>query len=534
MRVSQLLFPGAPQVRVHDIVRTGSGLVIFASTRGAARCPHCRHRSKRVHSHYERHLSDVACGGCAVTVALRVRRLRCATPGCRIFGERLHHVVIPHVHRTARATGLIVEEGFALGGRPGARAAKRLGLQVSKSTVLRVLRAQPLPPAELVRVLGVDDFAFRKGRRYGTILVNLELHQVIDLLPDRTAATLAAWLRAHPEVRIVSRDRAGAYAEGARDGAPQAQQIADRFHLTKNVTEALGRYLARHVRVLRQANEVSSPPADQPPADRPSATASQRTQQRRQERRDYRLARYEQVHALRAQGASLVTIAQQTGIARRTVQRFLNASSFPERRPRLRRAPSIAPYLPYLRERWAAGCHNAFRLWQEVCTQGFAGSYGVVADCLRAWRHHPADAPPAATTLVLSDDPSPRQVCWLLLRPMDKLTEAERTYLSRLYQVFPKVAVAESLVEEFATILREKDVSGWYAWLHGLEISGIPELQAVAHSMWQDRAAIEAAVQQEWSNGQVEGAVNRLKTTKRTMYGRANFDLLKLRVLHAA
>jgi hypothetical protein len=151
MRVSQLLFPDAPQVRVHDIVRTGSGLVIFASTRGAARCPHCRHRSKRVHSHYERLLSDVACGGCAVTVALRVRRLRCATPGCRTFGERLHHVVIPHVHRTVRATGLIVEEGFALGGRPGARAAKRLGLQVSKSTVLRVLRAQPLPPTGLVR-----------------------------------------------------------------------------------------------------------------------------------------------------------------------------------------------------------------------------------------------------------------------------------------------------------------------------------------------------------------------------------------------
>ena len=300
------------------------------------------------------------------------------------------------------------------------------------------------------------------------------------------------------------------------------------------MTEALERYLARPVRVLRQANEVSSPPADQPSADRTTATASQRTQRRRQERRDYRLARYEQVHALRAQGASLGTIAQQTGISRRSVQRFLSAQSFPERRPRPRRAPSIAPYLPYLRERWAAGCHNAFHLWQEVCAQGFAGSYGVVADCLRAWRHHPADAPPAATTLVLADDPSPRQVCWLLLRHLDTLTAAEHTYLNRLYQALPKVAVAESLVEEFATILREKDVPGWYAWLHGLEICAIPELQAVAHSMWQDRAAIEAAVQHEWSNGQVEGAVNRLKTTKRTMYGRANFDLLKLRVLHAA
>lgn len=543
MNVSQLLFPAARQVRVHDVLRTGQRLLIFASTHGAARCPRCRHRSTQVHSHYERHLGDVACGGCAVLLALRVRRFRCPLRRCpcRIFGERLPHLALPHARCTARAREQILQEAFALGGRPGARAARRLGLPVSKSTVLRLLHAQPLPSAGPVRVLGVDDFALRKGQRYGTILVNLEHHQVIDLLPDRTAASLAAWLREHPEVEIISRDRAGAYAEGARQGAPQAQQIADRFHLLKNVTEALERYLARHQTALRQANQLPSPAGDalapDPPPDPPltGAPASRRAAEQGAARRAHRLARYEQVHALHAHGASIATIVRQTGIAKRTVQRFLHAPSFPERHPRQRPATtSISPHLPYLRERWAAGCHNATRLWQELRARGFDGSYGVVAGCVHAWRQHPAAAPPPPSVAVLPDDPSPRRVCWLLRRPTDRLTEAERTYVSRLYQVLPKVAVAEALVKEFATVLRERDVPGWYAWLHGLEISGMPELEAVAHSMRQDRAAIAAAVQQDWSNGQVEGSVNRLKTIKRTMYGRAGFDLLKVRVLHAA
>lgn len=543
MNVSQLLFPAARQVRVHDVLRTGQRILIFASTHGAARCPRCRHRTTQVHSHYERHLGDVACGGCAVQIALRVRRFRCPLRHCpcRVFGERLPHLAVPHARRTVRARDQILQEAFALGGRPGARAVQRLGLPVSKSTVLRLLHAQLLPSAGPVRVLGVDDFALRKGQRYGTILVDLEQHQVIDLLPDRTAETLASWLRGHPEVEIISRDRAGAYAEGARQGAPQAQQIADRFHLLKNVTEALERYLARHQTALRQANQLQSSPVDpgslDPPHDPPTAgaPASRRAATRREEGRAHRLARYEQVQALHAHGASIATIVRQTGIANRTVRRFLQAASFPERCPRRRPATSsITPHLPYLRERWAAGCHNAYRLWQELRARGFDGSYGVVAGCLHVWRQHPTAAPPPPTVSVLPDDPSPRRVCWLLLRPDDRLTEAERTYLTRLYQVLPKVAVAAALVKEFATVLREQDVPGWYAWLHGLEISGMPELQAVARSMQQDRAAIEAAVREHWSNGQVEGSVNRLKTIKRTMYGRAGFDLLKVRVLHAA
>jgi transposase len=524
MHMSQLLFPDARQVRVHDVLRSGQSLLIFAGTGGAGRCPRCRHRSTQVHSHYERYLSDVACGGCAVRIALRVRRFRCPVRRCpcQVFGERLQHVAGPRAQRTVRARDQILQVAFALGGRPGARTARRLGLLVSKSTVLRLLHAQPPAPVHPVRVLGVDDFALRKGQRYGTVLVNLEQHQVIDLLPDRTAATFASWLRGHPEVEIISRDRAGAYAQGAREGAPQAQQIADRVHLLKHVTEALERYLARHQTALRQANQLPSSPvgpgSPDPPHDPPRAGA-----------------RYEQVHALHAQGASIATIVRQTGIAKRTVQRFLQANSFPERCPRRRPATtSITPHLPYLRERWAAGCHNADRLWQELRARGFDGGYGVVAGCLHAWRQYPAAAPPPPTVAVLPNDPSPRRICWLLLRPAERLTEAEHTYLTRPYQVLPKVAVAEALVKEFATVLRERDVPSWYAWLHGLEISGIPELQAVAHSMRQDRAAIEAAVQQDWSNGQVEGSVNRLKTIKRTMYGRAGFDLLKVRVLHAA
>jgi transposase len=567
MRLSRLLFPQAPQVRVHDILSGDQTLFIFASTQGAARCPRCRHRSTHLHSHYERTLADVACGGCAVTIALRVRRFRCLRERCpcRIFGERLPHLASPRGQRTLRAQVQLLDLGFALGGRPGVRAARRLGLRVSVRTLLRLLRRQPLPTVAPVRVLGVDDFALRKGRRYGTILVNLETHTVIDLLPDRTAATLAAWLRHHPEIAIISRDRAGAYADGARQGASQARQVADRFHLLKNVTEALERFLARHHVALRQAARsagvpasageadpatLPSPPgqttnaqaqtsAADPPLPAAAAASSGRHEQLRQDRRARRLARYEEVQVLHAQGKSIRTIAAATGLAPRTVLRFVHADSFPEQGPRARRRSIVSPFLPYLHERWQAGCHNARRLWQEICQRGFTGGHTVVADVLRTWRerspacqHLPAtaDAPPA----VLDISCAPRHICWLLLRPWDSLTDEERAYLTRLYHLCPQVALAEALVEEFATVLREQDVPGWYAWLHGLDLTGIPELQAIARGMWLDRQAIEAAVSLDWSNGQVEGSVNRLKTIKRAMYGRANFDLLKQRVLHAA
>jgi transposase len=539
--LTNLFFPHGAGVRVERLWRDGATIHLdVVATRRGARCPLCQRRSRRRHSQYTRTLADLPCAGDRVVLHLHVRRFVCRVRWCRrkLFAERLPDLVEPFARRTARLNAHLLRTAFALGGEGGAAHAAAEGTPVSARTLLRLIRSAPLPPTGAVHVLGVDDWSRRKGRSYGTILVNLETHTVIDLLPDRSAETLAAWLRQHPELEIVSRDRSGAYAEGIRQGAPQAVQVADRFHVHKNVTDALERYLIRKHTAVRQAahdgRAVATPVTDEPPAD----TAPPLPSRAPPERRAHRLARYEEVVALRARGASVRTIAARVGIGQRTVQRWLRAGRFPERRQRSERPGQVAPFAAYLRERWAQGCQNATQLWQELRARGYTGCYGSVAALVAPWRgehyRHRGQVKERRLAAAEACASTPRHVCWLLLKAPDDLTTDEQAYLTRLYHACPQVAVAEALVEEFGAVLRERDVEGLYTWLRGAEASGIKELQGVARSLWLDRQAVEAAVRLDWSNGQVEGKVNKLKTTKRAQYGRATFDLLRRRVLHAA
>lgn len=218
-------------------------------------------------------------------------------------------------------------------------------------------------------------------------------------------------------------------------------------------------------------------------------------------------------------------------ISARTVQRFLQAGTFPERAPRRRGPTLLTPFEPFLRERWNAGCHNATHLWRELQQRGFTGRYGIVALHLHRWRT--TGRPGASRCVRRITSYSPRQTVWLVLRPSEKLTADECAYLLHLQQGCPEVMLAQALVEEFAAVLKEHTVTGLYAWLHRAEECGVAELCAAARGMWLDRAAVEAAVATQWSNGQTEGQVNRLKVLKRSMYGRAKFDLLRQRMLYA-
>jgi transposase len=390
----------------------------------------------------------------------------------------------------------------------------------------------------------VDDWAFRKGHRYGTILLDLERHRVVALLPDRSAESLARWLKAHPEVEIVSRDRAGVYADGTRQGAPNAAQVADRFHLLKNGVEALERLLGRHHRQLQEAAskvqaQLTPQPSAQEPGDLPTA-APTRGQREKAQRREKRLLRYERIVGLHDQGASLAAIAETLRMSRRTVRRLLRAAAFVERASPRRRPQPLDAFADYLRKRWEEGCHNAAQLWREIQVQGFAGCQSALRPYLARWRAQlPAELgrqrrqiPNFFHPQVV---PSPRSTAWLLLgygATRDAAEQAFRfAFVTELCTGCEEVKTGQALVVAFFRMVRKRLGGELDGWLLAVSESQIPELTGFASGLAQDKAAVMAALTVEWNNGQTEGQVNRLKFLKRRGFGRANFDLLRRRVL---
>jgi len=517
------------------------------------RCPGCRHRSRRVHSSYTRRIADLPIVGCAVILRLRVRRFRCSSSNCprRIFAEQVTGLATRYARRSVPLQAALREIGFALGGRPGARFGGRLSMPTSRATLLRLVRAAPLPSLETPRVLGVDDWAWRRGQRYGTILVDLERRRPVDLLPDRSGAGLATWLREHPGIDVISRDRAGAYADGARQGAPDAVQVADRWHLLANAGELLERVLGSQRPVLKQAAAAvdqaireAAPSAAESLVTPLTSPERTRAHVRQQARRAERLTRYDAVVALHQQGYSQSAISRQTRLGRRTVRRYLRAGAFPERARPSARPTMLAPYERHLRTRWEEGCHNARQLWQEIRGQGFPGQAAIVRQYLARWRPQPgrpgptprkADGtPPTASVVQPTRVLSPHQARWLLLRAWDTLTPDEQTYRTALLDQHPTILEAQRLVADFGTLVRTRDRPGLAAWFERAEASNQAEIRSFAVGLRRDQSAVEEALSSPWSNGQTEGQVNRLKALKRQMYGRAKLDLLRKRFLYAA
>ncbi len=283
--------------------------MIAARTKAeTATCPLCGQVCTRVHSRYRRTLLDLPWQGMAVHFHLTVRRFRCLYSECsrHIFAERIPSVAACHGQKTTRLSEALLQLTWLTGGEAAARIARLLGLTLSPDSVLYRLKAAGQNQRPLVtapRVLGVDDFAFRRGRVYGTILVDLEQHHPIDLLPDRETRTLENWLRSHPGVEILCRDRSPSYTEAATKGAPEAVQVADRWPLVKNLAEAITRFLDQHRTELRQAAPLLQSSEGQLPVVWPP-TKGAATEEYQQQQRSKRQSRYQAVVALHKQGMS--------------------------------------------------------------------------------------------------------------------------------------------------------------------------------------------------------------------------------------
>jgi transposase len=518
---------------VDQLLPASDRIVVIARSEGNhAACPLCRQPSARIHSSYARRLADLPWQGRVVELQVRVRRFRCATADCRrrIFAERLAAVVPPKARGTVRLRQAQQQIGLALGGEPGSRLAGRLAMPVSGDTLLRLIRASGIAIAPPPRIIGVDDWAWRRGHRYGTIICDLERRRVIDLLPDRTGETLASWLRQHGQsVAVVSRDRAGAYAEGIRSGAPQAMQVADRWHLMVNASDALRQILDRHSRELREATRLCLPHDGTPLSVTGEQRAATQRERQRAGRREQRQARYEEMARLHRAGVPIRRIARRLGVARNAVRRWLRAGEATV----YRRAPgrsALDRHLGYVERRWAEGCRNSAQLWHELRDQGFDGGYDIV----RRWASRRRGLDVAADRkcpLPSWRVPSSRRATRLLTTPAEGLTRADRQFVDALTALTPEIRIAADAVNEFHRIVRERDAAAFETWLTAMQTTA---LRSFVVGILGDIGAVRAALSQPWSNGPVEGQVNRLKMLKRTMYGRAKFDLLRSRVLHAA
>ena len=545
------LLPPTWAVRLTKVTMEQASVQLqLTATAPTAACPRCTVSSSSIHSRYQRHLTDLPWGTRAVHLQLTVRKFFCRNPTCarRIFTERLPNLVAASRRHTQRLVTALGAIGLALGGNAGARLAARLRLPTSPATLLRLVRTAPVPQPPALQAVGVDEWAWRRGHRYGTILVNLADHRVVDLLPDRSASTVAAWLAEHPTISVVCRDRSDLYADGIRRGAPEAVQVVDRFHLVQNLRQVLEAVLIDHRPALQAAavetamaltpptglvpvmplyqGRRRSPKPTPPPAERPPRHARW-------------VAIYETLHKLHAQGTPIATMARQLGISRPTVYAYLRRDTPPGPR-RLQRPPSarvLTPYLSYLIRRWRESGADSRQLYREIQALGYTHSARTVGRFItRLRRAADAGQPPESqrSPYMCPQGPSARAVSFVMVCPAAKRSREAQTSLDQLCPIDLGIARAHALSQAFLAIVRERRGEDLEAWMSEAMHSGITEVARFARGLQDDLRAIKAGLTLEWSNGATEGQIHRLKLVKRQGYGRASFALLRQRVLQAA
>lgn len=443
-------------------------------------------------------------------------------------------------------TGIMRHLIVSVSSTVGARFAQVMGLEVSGRTLLRVVNHEeaqvPTP-----RVLGLDDFAIRKGRTYGTILCDLEKKKPVDVIFGRTKQDVLGWLNNRSGIEIAVRDRASSYADALSTAVPEAIQVADRFHLVRNVGDALKEVVDRQSWALPEPAPLPvsvcvpepAPEVTPTPTPLPEQRLS-RAQRRRAAAADRLEGRYSDVWRLHATGMTVWQIRKATGLSRMTIYKYLNSPEVPKRAER-RPVPSIVdPFVDYLEERWHSGCHNVHALFAELVQQGYPGSESSLRRVLAPWRAELPKAPSKGCKQVTRKEERQapqvtwKEVRWAILYPPEHLNAKQRQLLQEFLPLHPKLARARELVDRFRNMLKERDPSAFDGWLADAAGSGPTPFERLARTLAADRAAVLAGIELPWSTGPVEGQITRVKLLKRIGYGRAGLPLLRARILGCA
>lgn len=567
--MNELIFPAEMPLWIEQITKTDTQIDIYAHLQKTQECcPNCQTVSTAVHGRYWRHPQDLPWLGLTVRLHLEVQRFACGEQGCdrKTFAARMTELLPGRARRTTRLKEQHLVTAYLLGGEAGRRLLQVLGMPISGDTLIRDIRQSGEAPPATVRVVGVDDWALKKGQTYGTILVDLETQQPIELLGTRETEDVTTWFQAHPEIEVVSRDRGKEYIKAATNGAPQAEQVADRWHLLHNLREAVVSFLQQQPTCLQAAAQEPVvaqnkaeviPPAQaesslvgtavNPEPAPPTLVANEKllpqTEQAQTAPSAQRQERFDQVRQLKQAGYSDRAIARQMKISTRTVRTYVEADQCPHYPAGRASTSKLTPWLPYLEQRWQAGCTNASQLWREIETQGFSGCLGLVglwASCQRKLlpaqqryrRQQPEIVQPPLLRQTRPVPWSAQRAAWLIILDEEKLDDDEQAARTRMLKADPQVVTVERLARQFIQLVKDRSAQELDQWLKDAASSGIKSFKSFANGLRGDLAAVRNALSLPWSNGQVEGQINRLKFIKRQMYGRAKLDLLRKRVLY--
>jgi transposase len=498
------VFSGLSALVIEDVEDAGEVICVRARTRdGAVACPCCGTETARVHGYHERTAADVPVDGRRVLVKVRVRRMRCPVPGCKVqtFREQVPGVLDRYQRRISRLAAQVSTVARELAGRASVRLLPALGILVSRHTALRVLLKIPLPQVTVPRVLGIDDFALRRGSVYATVFIDAETGRRVDVVPGRTADVTRKWLADHPGVEVVCRDGSGAYGEAVRQALPSAVQVGDRWHLWHGLGEAVRKEVAAHC-----ACWASGMPLQE--GKRAATTAE----------------RWQQVHDLRARNVGLLECARRLGLSLNTVKRYDRASE-PER---LQRVPKyrptlVDPFRDYLRKRRAEEPGVPVQhLLREIRERGYQGSSNLLVRYINQGRLEGS-----------RPHLSPRRAARILLTRPDRLTGGQQETLANLEGACPQMTALAGLIRSFAALLAPDpgNDARLSQWMADARAADLPHVHSFSRGLDLDIQAATAALTMPHHNGRTEGVNTKTKMIKRQMYGRAGFELLRHRIL---